>query len=181
MVVWTRATLKLVEQQLTPPCEDRLQELLRNAVELARGEVPLRHLMMFWTSVGKVRLTLHERHVDGDAETASVAKFDVGPIISPVNEDGGRIRFRHTPPIMLSRELYKQHGGEFYAAVVEMPEMVVCPAETLREEEPIFEAMLAILILVKQDNNTFARIQAAMVCTTKWALCRPEAGLVVLV
>jgi hypothetical protein len=92
MVVWTRATLKLVEQQLTPPCEDRLQELLRNAVELARGEVPLPDLMMFWTSIGKVRLTLHERHVDGDAETASVAKFDVGPIISPVNEDGGRSR-----------------------------------------------------------------------------------------
>ncbi|KAG7290010.1 hypothetical protein NEMBOFW57_000002 [Staphylotrichum longicolle] len=162
MVVWTQATLKLVEQQLTPPCEDRLQELLRNAVELARGEVPLPHLIMFWTSIGKIRLTPHERDVDGDAETASVAKFDIAPIINPVNEDGRHIRFRHTAPIVVSREIHKQYGGEFHAAVVEMPEMVFCPGETLREEEPIFEPMLAILVLVKQDNNTFTRIQAAL-------------------
>lgn len=181
MVVWTQATLKLVEQQLTPPCEDRLQELLRNAVELALGEVPLPHLIMFWTSIGKIRLTPHERDVDGDAETASVAKFDIAPIINPVNEDGRHIRFRHTAPIVVSHEIHKQYGGEFHAAVVEMPEMVFCPGETLREEEPIFEPMLAILVLVKQDDNTFTRIQAALVSTTKWTLCRPEAGLVVLV
>jgi hypothetical protein len=175
-VVWTRFTLEHLGQ-VKPPNEEHLRELLSGAVKRLRGTVPLQHLMMFWTSIGRVRLAPVASSLDGAGEAGPLAEYDVCPIDQI--DEALSLRLRPMPPVMLGRELHTKHGGEFYAAVIEIPEMMM---ELWTGGPSVeFEAVYAILILVEQGDNVFVRIQAVRVCATKWAFCKPEPGLVVLV
>jgi hypothetical protein len=140
-VFWTRFTWEVLGQ-LEPPNEEHLRELLSGAVKWVKdtGTIPLRHTMMFWTSIGRVRLAPVSSSSGGAAEY-----YDVCPI-DQVDEP---LRLRSMAPVAMGRELYPKDSGEFYAAVMEIPEMMM---ELWTGDPSVeFEAVYAILILVNHE------------------------------
>jgi len=138
--------------------------------KISRGP-NLQPLVMFWTSVARVRLVPQDlsedlEHTYSAMGSGAPRAFNVRPFDSNTAEAPD---LAYGNSVLLPVDLYKEQRGEFYAAVVDLD----------YENGDIY--MRYGILVLKEKDGVFTRIQSAVIPSSDWNQCKPEQRLVSLV